>query len=64
MGNRLTEGGARESFPNRCRCGHFPTAHLEVRPVLGGGSASFALLPVGPCRLCGAARCPAYAAGP
>ncbi|HEV2448864.1 MAG TPA: hypothetical protein VGU43_00430 [Thermoplasmata archaeon] len=63
MGSRTSERGAPAPVPNRCRCGHFPTAHLEVRAVSGGGSASFALLPVGSCRFCGPAGCPAYAVG-
>ncbi|MCI4363921.1 MAG: hypothetical protein L3K13_06440 [Thermoplasmata archaeon] len=62
----VTKQGVRsppEPVRNRCRCGHYPTAHLEVRPVPGGGSASFALLPTGPCQVCGASECPSYATG-
>ncbi|MGA8303963.1 MAG: hypothetical protein WA691_00650 [Thermoplasmata archaeon] len=45
----------------RCRCGHWPTQHMVVRPV--EGSANFRLEPSGPCGVCGEAECRKFAPG-
>ena len=45
----------------RCRCGHLPTHHMEVVAI--GSSASFRLVPTGPCSLCGESVCRRYTPG-
>ncbi|MGP8158074.1 MAG: hypothetical protein ACLPWO_00450 [Thermoplasmata archaeon] len=45
----------------RCRCGHLPTHHMGVVAI--GSTASFRLLPSGPCALCGEAVCHRYTPG-
>ncbi|HTT36005.1 MAG TPA: hypothetical protein VMH78_09110 [Thermoplasmata archaeon] len=42
----------------RCRCGHYPVAHMRVVPAGEGGGCR--LSPVGPCERCGAAVCSGY----
>ncbi|HYB79701.1 MAG TPA: hypothetical protein VEG66_08105 [Thermoplasmata archaeon] len=54
-------GAARPRGHPRCRCGHFPTHHMEVAPV--GTSASFQLRPTGPCAICGESVCHRYVPG-
>jgi hypothetical protein len=56
-------GPPMEFVANRCRCGHFPTSHMVVRPATEGNPGSFALRPVGPCVRCGTA-CPKYTPSP
>lgn len=51
-----------EMLHNRCRCGHFPTTHMVVRPAdpraeIPGG---YRLEASGACRVCGEAACPRY----
>jgi hypothetical protein len=43
--------------PNRCRCGHYPVAHMRVVAVGPASAGSSRLEPSGPCEVCGAAAC-------
>ncbi len=54
-------GGTRPQGRPRCRCGHFPTSHMEVAAI--GATASFQLLPNGPCAICGESVCHRYTPG-
>ncbi|MCI4321697.1 MAG: hypothetical protein L3K18_06275 [Thermoplasmata archaeon] len=56
---RTVEVPAASRAGRRCQCGHFAGAHMRVVPA--GGSASFALEPVGGCAVCGDAGCRKYA---
>jgi hypothetical protein len=50
-----------EPIRNRCRCGHFASPHLKVVPAAEGSVGNFALVPSGPCAICGAEACPRFA---
>ncbi|MCI4362588.1 MAG: hypothetical protein L3J77_05305 [Thermoplasmata archaeon] len=47
--------------PRRCRCGHFPSAHMRVTPVGAGSPGNFGLEPTGPCAICGELGCARFA---
>ncbi len=48
---------------NRCSCGHYPGAHMVVRPVSEELPGSFQLVPAGPCLRCGS-QCARYTPTP
>ncbi|MGI0053522.1 MAG: hypothetical protein ACRECR_04595 [Thermoplasmata archaeon] len=52
-------GGPVPSIANRCRCGHLPVDHMEVRPAVAGRLGAFALFPGAPCFRC-AGACPRF----
>ena len=57
------EGTLPDPVRNRCRCGHYPTAHMRVAPISPRPGGSYRLVADGPCAVCGDAGCRKFAPG-
>ncbi|MCI4340748.1 MAG: hypothetical protein L3K06_05495 [Thermoplasmata archaeon] len=60
MKGRGDRGPPTDPVRNRCKCGHFPTTHVQVALITGKDGSGYRLDPTGPCATCRDSICPRF----